>query len=135
MISLWIIWLPSLPGRSTPFHHPILCPRLADPETRIATVAGACRYSGDGQAAADASLNCPQGIAVDGSGDLFIADTYNNVVREVNSSTGMITTVAGNGICGYSGDGGPATAAELDDPAASRWTPPGTSSSPTATTT
>ena len=82
----------------------------------IATAAGTSRYSGDGGPAVDATLNCPQGVAVDSLGDLFIADTYNNVVREVNASTGVITTVAGNGICGYSGDGGAATSAELDAP-------------------
>ena len=62
--------------------------------------------------------NCPvpSGLAVDGSGDLFIADSGNNVVREVNLNTGIITTIAGNGTAGYSGDGGPATAAELDLP-------------------
>ena len=59
-----------------------------------------------------------QGVAVDSAGDLFIADTGNNVVREVNPSTGVITTVAGNGTGGYSGDGGPATAAELNAPTA-----------------
>ena len=65
--------------------------------------------------AADASLNAPRrgGRQL---GDLFIADTCNNVIREVNPSTGVITTVAGNGICGYSGDGGAATGAELNAP-------------------
>ena len=50
------------------------------------------------------------------AGDLFIADYDNNRIREVNLSTGVITTVAGDGIAGYGGDGGPATAAELNDP-------------------
>ena len=53
-----------------------------------------------------AELNGPAGIAVDSAGDLFIADQYNNVVREVNLATGTITTVAGNGTAGYSGDNG-----------------------------
>ena len=83
----------------------------------IATVAGTARNSGDGGSAADASLYSPQCVAVDSSGDLLIADTYNNVIREVNASTGAITTVAGDGICGYSGDGGAAAAAELNAPA------------------
>ena len=52
-------------------------------------------------------------MAVDAAGDLFIADTCNNCIREVNHATGVITTVAGNGTCGFSGDGGQATAAEL----------------------
>ena len=53
---------------------------------------------------------------MDAAGDLFIADTGNNRIREVNHATGVITTVAGNGTAGYSGDSGQATAAELDDP-------------------
>ena len=77
---------------------------------------GTMGYSGDGGAATSAAFNRPQGVAVDGSGNLFIADTDNFVVREVLASSGKIQTVAGNGEEGYSGDGGPATRAELDDP-------------------
>ena len=55
----------------------------------------------------------PYGVAVDAAGDLFIADTGNNVIREVVKATGDIITVAGNGTPGYSGDNGPATDAEL----------------------
>ena len=72
---------------------------------------------------------------MDSSGDLFIADMDNNVVREVNASTHIITTVAGNGNWGYGGDNGPATAAELCDPRASPWTAAATCSSPTRATT
>ena len=99
----------------------------------ITTVAGngTAGYSGDSGPATAAELDDPAGVAVDSAGDLFIADTGNNVIREVNHATGVITTVAGNGTAGYSGDDGPATAAELSAPQASRWTPPGTSSSPT----
>ena len=157
----------------------------------ITTVAGngTAGYSGDGGQATAAELDDPYGVAVDASGDLFIADDRqqpdprgqprhgrdhhrgrqwdrrlqrrqrsghrrrtrlphtasrwtpagtsssptrsNNRIREVNHATGLITTVAGNGTAGYSGDNGQATAAELYYPAASRWTPPGTSSSPT----
>src|SRR5262249_8469240 len=57
----------------------------------------------------------PQGVAVDSAGDLFIADGYNNRIRKVSSS-GIITTVAGNGSPGYSGDGGPAINAQLTFP-------------------
>ena len=66
--------------------------------------------------AADAELNGPQGLAVDGSGHLFIADGYNAVVREVNLTAGTISTVAGTGTVGYGGDGGPATDAEFNGP-------------------
>ena len=84
----------------------------------IITVAGngTAGYSGDGGPATAAELNAPNGVAVDSAGDLFIADGGNNVIREVVKATGDIITVAGNGTAGYSGDGGPATAAELDDP-------------------
>ena len=73
-------------------------------------------YSGDNGQATAAELDAPRGVAVDSSGHLFIADTGNNAIREVNLSTGVITTVAGNGTAGYSGDGGPATAAQLATP-------------------
>lgn len=77
---------------------------------------GTAGFSGDGDPATEAELNQPYGVAVDASGDLFIADTANNRVREVNLATGVITTVAGNGTAGFSGDGGPATAAEVQLP-------------------
>ncbi len=83
----------------------------------ITTVAGngIQGYSGDGGQATAAELNCwPFGIAVDNSGHLYIADANNYRVRQVNLSTGVITTVAGNGIQGYSGDGGQATIAEFN---------------------
>ena len=83
----------------------------------VAGVAGQRNYSGDGGPAVAAALNDPSGEAVDAQGNLFIADNENNVVREVNALTGVITTVAGiPGQSGYSGDGGQATAAMLESP-------------------
>jgi|GEM_PF-5681880 len=86
----------------------------------ITTVAGDGQqgYAGDGGAAVNAQLSLPAGIAVDATGNIFIADTGNNVVRKVNAQTGIITTVAGNEAAGYQGDNGLATAAELNQPAA-----------------
>jgi uncharacterized protein (TIGR03437 family) len=83
----------------------------------ISTVAGtgSSGYSGDGGPATSAQLNEPFGVAVDASGNLYIADTYNNRVRKVSTS-GIITTVAGNGSVGYSGDGGPGASARLNNP-------------------
>jgi uncharacterized protein (TIGR03437 family) len=84
----------------------------------ITTVAGngTAGYTGDGKAATAAELNDPVGVAVDSSGNLYIADAGNNVIRKVAS--GNISTVAGNNTAGYSGDGGAATSAQLNDPVA-----------------
>ena len=71
--------------------------------------------SGDGGAATSAQLNNPQGIAVDNNGNLYIADYGNNKIRRVDSA-GIITTIAGTGTAGSSGDGGAATAAQLNQP-------------------
>ena len=81
----------------------------------IITVAGngTGGYSGDNGPATAAELDLPMDVAVDSAGDLFIADMYNNVIREVVKATGDIITVAGDGIQGFSGDNGPATAALL----------------------
>lgn len=82
------------------------------------TVAGnySSGYSGDGGPAPLAQLYFPSGTASDSSGNLYIADTQNNVVREVAATTGIITTIAGTGTFGYSGDGGQATSAQLNLP-------------------
>jgi uncharacterized repeat protein (TIGR01451 family) len=84
----------------------------------VTTVAGngVSSYQGDGGSAILAALYNPTAVAVDGSGNLFIADTYNNRVRRVNAATGVISTVAGNGNTSFSGDTGLATAASLYSP-------------------
>jgi sugar lactone lactonase YvrE len=82
----------------------------------IAVGNGKAGYSGDNGPATNAELNAPFGIALDGAGNLYIADQNNNVIRKVTASTGLITTIAGNGQHGYSGDGGAATSAELAYP-------------------
>jgi len=83
----------------------------------ITTIAGSgtIGYSGDGGPATAAKLSYPVGVDVDAAGNLYIAEWNNHCVRMVNTS-GVITTVAGNGFTGYSGDGGPATAARLTFP-------------------
>ncbi len=83
----------------------------------ITTVAGIgdYGYSGDGGPAVNAKLNVPHSVAVDVSGNLFIADTSNQRIRKVGV-TGIITTVAGNGTTGYSGDGSLATSAQFSFP-------------------
>jgi hypothetical protein len=73
---------------------------------------GSATYAGDGGAATNASLNGAQFVAFDATGNLYISDRYNNVIREMNTN-GLITTVAGNGTIGNSGNGGAATNASL----------------------
>jgi sugar lactone lactonase YvrE len=85
----------------------------------ISTVAGngIPGFSGDGGPATQASISVPAGLVVDGAGNLFFADTDNNVVRRVDAVTGFINTVVGiGGVQGYNGDGGAASAANLSLP-------------------
>src|ERR1039458_749831 len=85
--------------------------------TTVVDVAGSEGVGGDGGPATAAQLNFPTGVAADAAGNLFIADTFNNRIRKV-SANGIITTVAGSGVRGFGGDGGPATAAHLNYPQA-----------------
>ncbi len=84
----------------------------------ITTVAGngTSGTAGNGGPATSAELSFPFGVYVDGSGNIFISDLFPNLVQEVVAATGDIQIVAGNGTQGYTGDGGPATSAELGDP-------------------
>lgn len=83
----------------------------------ISTIAGngTVGFTGDNGAATDAELHWPIGVAVDGSGNVYIADQSNNRIRKINTG-GIITTIAGNGTLGFTGDSGIATSAELDNP-------------------
>ncbi len=94
--------------------------RMVDPASGVITTVagnGSVGYTGDGGPATQATLNYPVAVTVDGAGNLYIADKNNHVVRAVNAATGVIRTFAGTGASGYSGDGGPATAAALISPA------------------
>jgi hypothetical protein len=84
----------------------------------IVTVAGngTAGHQGDGGPATSAELFVPTGVAFDGGGNMFIADYSNSVIRRVDAATGFITTIAGTGAAGYSGDNGPATDAQLNGP-------------------
>ena len=85
----------------------------------ISTVAGTLNhhgYAGDHALATAATLNTPNGIALDAAGNLFIADTGNHVIRRVDALSGIITTVAGTGSAGFNGDALPATEAQLNSP-------------------
>ena len=93
--------------------------RRLDLKTRqTTTMAGNGKrgYSGDGATATEASLNMPHEIAFDASGHLYIAERDSHVIRKVEAKSGTLSTFAGTGAAGYSGDGGPASAAQLRQP-------------------
>lgn len=94
------------------------CVPAQTPNGKIDTVAGTGKpgYAGDGGKAAEALLNQPFHCDLDTAGNLYIAESENHCVRKVDRKTGTISTVAGSGIKGYTGDGGPATKATLNEP-------------------
>jgi len=87
-------------------------------ERKIRTVAGSGEqgFEGDGGAATRAKLNQPFDVAFGPDGDLYFSDTFNHSIRRIAAKTGLIETVAGSGTKGFSGDGGPATKAQLNEP-------------------
>ena len=84
----------------------------------ITTVAGTgvSGYSGDGGPATLSTMDNLYSLSVDTNGDIYIVDRYNAAIRKVDRSSGIITTVAGTGVPGYSGDGGPGTQAQMKEP-------------------
>jgi sugar lactone lactonase YvrE len=93
--------------------------RKVDMSTGIVTTVagtGVAGFSGDGGPAVKAQFNYPGGLAVDARGNLFVSDTWNHRVRRIDASTGIVTTVAGTGVAGFSGDGGPAVKAQFNYP-------------------
>ena len=84
----------------------------------VTTVAGCCEqgYSGDGGPALEAKLNEPYEIRFDNQGNMFFVERLSHTVRRVDAKTGIISTVAGTGKAGFSGDGGPATKASMSQP-------------------
>ena len=92
--------------------------RKVSKDGKITNIAGNGKkgYSGDGGPAVDATFNLPHEIRFDKKGDLYIVDMVNNAVRKVDMKTGIISTIAGTGKPGYSGDGGQANKAQLKSP-------------------
>jgi hypothetical protein len=84
----------------------------------ITTVAGTgeAGYSGDGGPATEATMDNIYSLTVDANGDIYIVDRFNAAVRKIDAATGIITTVAGTGEPGYSGDGGPGSQAQMREP-------------------
>ena len=107
--------------------------RRVSPSGVISTIAGTGvpGFSGDGGPATAAQFQLPTGVAVDATGNIYIADSHDMRIRRVSPS-GIISTFAGTGVAGFSGDGGPATAAQLWGQRILRSTPRATSSSPTS---
>ena len=101
--------------------------RKVNPDGTIQTMAGNSKkgYSGDGGPALEASFNLPHEIRFDKDGNYVIADMVNHAIRRVDAKTGVITTLAGNGTAGYSGDGGPANQAQLKQPHSIQFGPDG----------
>ncbi len=85
---------------------------------RVTTIAGNGKkgYTGDGGPAVDATLSAPHELVFDSKGDLYFAERDNNIIRKVDMKTGVISTAAGTGAAGYSGDGGPGPKAQLRQP-------------------
>src|SRR5262249_11818400 len=98
-------------------HGVLRLPVAGGPATTVAG-GGVAGYVGAGGPATGARLASPEGLALDRAGNLFIADRGNSCVRRVDARTGVIATVAGLGLPGDAGDGGPATAAQLREPVA-----------------
>jgi streptogramin lyase len=101
--------------------------RRVAPDGTISTIAGTGQkgYSGDGGPALKATFNLPHELRFDKAGNLYIADMQNHAVRRVDLKTGVITTFAGTGQPGYSGDGGPSTQALLKQPHSIQFDPAG----------
>ncbi len=101
--------------------------RRVAPDGTISTVAGTGQkgYSGDGGPASEATFNLPHEIRFDRDGNLFVVDMANHAVRKIDRKTNVITTIAGTGKPGYSGDEGPATAAQLKQPHSIQFGPDG----------
>lgn len=97
------------------------------PDGKLHHVAGSGRkgYSGDGGPALAATFNLPHEIRFDKAGNLYVADMQNQAIRRVDAKTGIITTFAGTGTAGYSGDGGPADKAQLKQPHSIQFDPAG----------
>ena len=106
------------PEQSTPQKFAQLADLSGTVRFVVGTAAGAGRFHGDGGPASHATLNVPSAVVADEAGHLYIADTMNHRIRKVEAATGTMTTIAGTGQHRFSGDGGPAVSAALNEPTA-----------------
>ena len=104
--------IPTVSPSIQPTYYPSLSPHSI---SVISTIAGTgiAGYSGDNGQATDATIYAPAGLAFDSSGNVYFSEFYNQRIRKITASTGIITTYAGTGSCTYSGDGGAASSASL----------------------
>ena len=102
--------IPTLALTATPSYYPSVSPNSISIITTFAGT-GTGAFSGDGDQATSASIYHPAGIAFDSSGNVFFSDDNNQRIRKITASTGIITTYAGTGAAGFSGDNGQATSA------------------------
>ncbi len=107
--------MPTVTPTSLPTYYPSLSPHSISIITTVAGT-GTGSFSGDGGQASSATIKGAYGIAIDSSGNVFFNDMYNNRVRKITVSTGIITTYAGTGSTTYNGDGGAASSAALNYP-------------------
>ncbi len=98
-----------------PTSYPSLSPHSISVISTIAGT-GVCSFSGDGSQASSATITAPHGVDIDSSGNIYLSDLYNNRVRKITASTGIITTYAGTGSTTYNGDGVVATSAAINYP-------------------
>jgi putative salt-induced outer membrane protein YdiY len=109
----------TVPSTATPSIQPTYYPSLSPHSVSVISTfagTGTASYSGDGGQATSSTINGPTGIAIDTSGNVYFSDWFNNRVRKITISTGIITTYAGTGSSTYSGDGGVASSAALSNP-------------------
>jgi len=115
--SVWLAAAAGLPQDCYIFGQNSAYSRYAGGLSWIVAGTRTCGFSGDGGLAVGAEIsNLTGGFAFDAAGNFYFADTNNSVVRRIDEATGIIHTIAGNGLGGYSGDGGPATAAPIRQP-------------------
>src|SRR5580700_4531170 len=116
LASLALFLLPVLGQAQTPPTYTVTTIAGSIPPATGPNVTPYAGYGGDGNLAISATLNGPASVALDSKGNMYIADQVNNVIRMVSATSHFISTVAGENVAGYGGDGMPATSAVINSP-------------------